>query len=294
MSLMGKQNKIAYMKKIKLIIILIFMCILSACSINRNTVKKTSVTKTELLPTFKDTPTLYFHGLMGSYKNEEPLAQAAKKQGITTSVTRANVDKKGKVKLIGTIKKNAKNPLILVNYQDNVQPSFKRNGVYASNVVKALKKKYHINKVNMIGYSLGNMSIIYYQIQNGNKSSMPRLVKEVSLGGHYDGAYFKELPPGFRQPKGLKLDQNGKPNKMNQTYREMPAVRKIYQKHSVQVLNIFGNIGNQSDGVVETASAKSLKYLVADRNYQEFEVTADHGSLPSNGKVLQKTINFLW
>lgn len=270
------------------------MLTLTACSFNQNEVKKQSGTKTELKPTFRDTPTLYFHGLMGSYKNEEPLAKAAQRSGVTNSVTRANVDDRGKVKLVGKIKADAKNPLVLVNYKDNVQPSFKRNGIYASNVVKALQKKYHIKTVKMIGYSLGNMSIVYYQLQNGNKEKMPKLTKQVSLGGHYDGAYFKELPPGFRQPKNLKIDHNGKPNKMNQTFKEMLPVRKIYRNGNTQVLNIFGDIGNQSDGVVENISSQTLKYLVADHHYQEYQVKSDHGSLPSNKQVIAKTIHFLW
>ena len=152
----------------------------------------------------------YVKMLMGSYKNEKPLVDAAKEAGKTNSVIRANVDETGKVKLKGRIKKNAKNPIVEVNFKDNTQPDFSRNGIYASNVVKALQKKYHINKVNMIGYSLGNIAIIYYMIQNGQKKNMPRLVKQVSIAGHYDGAYFQELPPSFRQPKGLKLDKNGK------------------------------------------------------------------------------------
>lgn len=184
--------------------------------------------------------------------------------------------------------------MILVNYQDNVQPNFRRNGVYATNVVKALQKRYHINKVKMAGYSLGNMSIIYYQLINGRKKKMPRLIKQVSLGGHYDGAYFKELPDSFRQPEDLKLGKDNKPNKMNQTFKQMTKVRSIYRMHPVQVLNIIGNIGNGSDGIVEEASAKSLKYLVADSPYSEFQVNADHGSLPSNTKIIERMINFLW
>lgn len=281
------------MKRFKIIFLILISAItLTACQ--QNSVKHTATPKTGLQPKFKDVPTLYFHGLMGSSKNEQPFAKAAKKRGKTNSVTHANVDEKGRVKLAGTIKGNARNPLVLVDYKDNVQPNFKRNGIYATNVVKALQKKYHINKVKMIGYSLGNMSIIYYQLLNGKNEKMPRLVKQVSLGGHYDGAYFKELPDSFRQPKGLKLDENNKPNKMNQTYKRMTKVRPIYRAHPVKVLNIMGNIGNGSDGVVEEASAKSLKYLVAGSPYLEYQVDTDHGSLPSNEQVINKMIQFLW
>lgn len=270
--------------------------LLSGCSSfqNAKNTQKYRIHQTKQKPVFKDTPTLYFHGLMGSVKNEEPLVKAAQKSSAVSSIIRANVDEKGKVKLVGKLTSKAKNPIVKVNFADNAQIDFNRHGTYASNVVKALQKKYHIQKVNMIGYSLGNIAIIYYVLRNGNNSKMPRLHKMVNLAGHFDGAYFKELPAEFRSPSNLKLDQNGKPNKMNKTYRQMTKVRPILAKHPVEALNIIGDIGNGGDGVVEIASARSLKYLVGKKNYQELIVNTDHGSLPSNQEAIAATIKFLW
>lgn len=281
------------MKKKFLLLIIALVFILSGCS-QPTTLHKSNQHQIIQKPVFKDVPTLYFHGLMGSVKNEEPLVKAAKRDKVTDSVIRANVDETGKVKLIGKLTKKAKNPIVKVNFANNVQSNFSQNGLYASNVVKALQKKYRIQKVKMIGYSLGNMAIIHYLLQNGSNSKMPRLVKMVNLAGHFDGAYFKELPSEFRSPKGLKLDQNGKPNKMNQTYKEMVKVRPILKKYPVETLNVIGDIGNGSDGVVEVASARSLKYLVGAVNYHELIVKIDHGTMPSNQQAIKAAIKFLW
>lgn len=283
-------------KKLFLLILIVCSASLAACAMS-NYSKKAQENKTHRVnkqPVFKDTPTLYFHGLMGSVKNEKPLVDAAEDKGITNSVIRANVDDAGKVKLIGKLTSKAKNPIIKVNFKNNVQPSFKENGIYASNVVKALQKKYRIRKVNMIGYSLGNMAIIHYVIQNGNKKKMPKLVKMVNLAGHFDGAYFKELPAEFRAPKDLRVDANGKPNKMNGTYQKMLKVRPIFQKYPVTCLNVIGDIGNGSDGVVEIDSARSLKYLVGKRNYHELMINADHGTIPNSKQVINKALKFLF
>lgn len=281
------------MKKKFLLLIIAWVFILSGCS-QPTTLHKSNQHQITQKPVFKDVPTLYFHGLMGSVKNEEPLVKATKRDKVTDSVIRANVDETGKVKLIGKLTKKAKNPIVKVNFANNVQSNFSQNGLYASNVVKALQKKYRIQKVKMIGYSLGNMAIIHYLLQNGSNSKMPRLVKMVNLAGHFDGAYFKELPSEFRSPKGLKLDQNGKPNKMNQTYKEMVKVRPILKKYPVETLNVIGDIGNGSDGVVEVASARSLKYLVGAVNYHELIVKIDHGTMPSNQQAIKAAIKFLW
>lgn len=287
-------------KNTLLLTLFIITTLLSACNLksaNKTTNAKINVAETNKKPEFKAIPTLYFHGLMGSYKNELPLVKAAEAAGKTNSVIRANVDETGKVKLKGIIKKDAKDPIVEVNFKDNVQVNFPQNGIYASNVVKALQKKYHINKVNMIGYSLGNIAIIYYMIQNGHKKKMPKLIKQASIAGNYNGAFFKELPEQFRQPKGLKVDNLGKPNKMNLTYKQMLKARSIYKANNVKILNIYGDVGNNSDGVVGVNSALSLKYLISNSNYQTFKVTgtkADHGSLPSNDQVINRVINFLW
>lgn len=53
----------------------------------------------------------------------------------------------------------------------------------------------------------------------------------------------------------MKLDSNGKPNYMNTTYKQMTAARKAYPKGQVAVLNIYGDIGNHTDGRVTNASS---------------------------------------
>lgn len=91
-------------------------------------------------------PTLFFHGGLSNYKGEENMVKAAQKAGVTNSIIRANVDANGKVKLIGTISKNAINPIVEVNYRNNVQLDFKEHGRYARNVVQTLQNEYGIKK----------------------------------------------------------------------------------------------------------------------------------------------------
>lgn len=278
------------MKRTKLYLLsLIFLILLltgSACG---------KATKTK--PSAREIPTLIFHGLGGSYKDELPLARGILKEKRSNKVIRANVNEHGKVKLLGKIKSKSKNPVVLVNYKDNVQPNFERNGLYATHVVMALQKKYDFKKINMVGYSLGNISIIYYQLLHENKPNMPKLNKQVNIAGHFDGANFPELPAGYRSPNNLQLNKQGKPNKRNATYRQMLKVRPMYQKQRVQVLNLIGDSGNHSDGVVENNSSRSLRYLVADKNYHEkifYGPKASHRNLFKNTQVIRSAIEFLW
>ena len=151
----------------------------------------------------------------------------------------------------------------------------------------------------MVGHSLGNISIIYYMLQNGNKKNMPQIQKQVDIAGHFAGLDFDGIPNSIKQPKGMKLNSNGKPNKMNSTYKQMTGVRSLYAKKHVKVLNIIGDIGNGSDGRVDNKSSLSLQYLVRDGNstYRILKINgknAQHSKLHENVQVDKALIKFLW
>lgn len=244
-------------------------------------------------------PTLFFHGGLSNYKSEENMVKAAQKAGVTNSVIRADVDANGKVKLIGAISKNAVNPIVEVNYSNNVQLNFKEHGRYARNVVQTLQNEYGIKKINMVGHSLGNISIMYYLLQTAHDPEMPKLNKQISIGGHFDGLDFKQLPIAIRQLANLHVNREGKPNKTNSTYREMMKLRTLYPNKQTDILNIIGNIGGNSDGIVKNASSLSLEYLVAPmaKTYQVVKIVgknAEHGQLTYNKQVERSIINFLW
>lgn len=243
--------------------------------------------------------TLFFHGGGSSYHAETGMVNAAKRAGVTNTVIRADVINSGKVTLHGNMHRGAINPIVEVNYENNRQLDFNKHGLYATNIAKMLKKQYGVTKINMVGHSLGNISIIYYMLQNGQKKNMPQLQKQVDIAGHFGGLTFDGLPDSIKQPAGMKLNSQGKPNRMNATYKQMTGVRKTYPKGQVDVLNIYGDIGNHTDGRVTNVSSRSLQYLVASRakSYTELKVTgkkAQHSKLHDNSQVDKALIKFLW
>lgn len=245
------------------------------------------------------TPTLFFHGGGSSYHAEEHMADAAKQAGVTKTIIRAMVAKNGQVKLVGKIAPGAINPIVEVNYANNKELNYRKHGEWATNVVVALQKQYHFKRINMVGHSLGNISLIYYSLNNAGNRQLPKLTKQVDIAGHFAGLAFKGMPASVTQPAGLKLNAAGKPNKMNATYREMTKLRQVLPKQQVKVLNLYGNIGGHTDGTVPNVATLSLKYLVAPRakSYQEKEFTgklARHSKLHENPKVDRSLINFLW
>lgn len=90
------------------------------------------------------------------------------------------------------MQRHAINPIVEVNYQNNRQLDFQKHGEWAGNVVRVLQQRYGIKKVNMVGHSLGNISIIYYELQNGRNTRVPQLQKQVDIAGFL---------PRFANPK---------------------------------------------------------------------------------------------
>ena len=276
---------------------LLLVLLLLAVYIFKNNYQKENGTRIRI-----DTPTLFVHGWGSSYHAEESMVAYAQKQHATNSVIRADVSSNGKVTLIGTIKKRAKNPIVEVNLQNNKSifagtknqiAAMNKSSNYIKDVIIALQKRYRFNRINLVGHSMGNLQIAYYLRNNATNAHMPHLNKQVSIAGHYNG-YIGEQGA----PNKTVLSRTGKPQKMSAGYRELLSLRKKFPQNA-DVLNIYGDMGSGSDGDVTVNSARSYRYLVSKRarSYQEKEIRgsrAQHSKLHENTKVDRLLVNFLW
>ena len=248
------------------------------------------------------TPTLFVHGWGSSYHAEESMVAYAQKSHATNSVIRADVNPAGKVTLLGTIKKRAKNPIVEVNLQNNKSifaglsnqtSAMNKSSNYIKDVITTLQKRYRFNRINLVGHSMGNLQIAYYLRNNATNAHMPQLNKQVSIAGHYNG-YVGEQGA----PNKTVLNRAGKPRQMSTGYRALLNLRKKFPQKAA-VLNIYGDMGSGSDGDVTVNSARSYRYLVSKRarSYQEKEIRgprAQHSKLHENTQVDRLLVNFLW
>ena len=251
--------------------------------------------KSEARKTFiqSSRPTIFFHGWGSSSRAERHMANAAKKAGVTKTIIDAKVDKDGRVTLDGSIPKGAINPIVLVNFDNNRGASTQEQGDYAYAVVKALQDNYGITEMNMVGHSYGNMAIVFYMLQHGSDKTLPKLVKQVDIAGHFNGII------GIDEPENITLDDEGKPTSMTESYEELLSLGDNYPQGQVEVLNIYGNTGKVSDERVTNLSSQSLAYLLEGhvKSYQEKEITGpngQHSKLHETALVDKPLIAFLW
>ncbi|WP_454388917.1 alpha/beta hydrolase [Streptococcus sp. Marseille-Q8145] len=241
------------------------------------------------------TPTLFFHGYGSSANAEKHMVEAARQAGVTQTIVTATVDRHAQVTLKGDIPKDAVNPIVMVEFKDNRNANYAQDGEYAAAVVRELQSRYGFKKMNFVAHSMGNMSILFYLLEHAQNEELPKLQKQVNIANHVNGLEGMDLPANLT----ILDSQLGQPSAMSDSYQKLLGLREIYPQDQVDVLNIYGDFKNQSDGSVLNVSSRSLKYLVIDnaKSYQEKRVTgplAQHSQLHENPEVDRLLIDFLW
>ena len=241
------------------------------------------------------TPTLFFHGYGSSANAEKHMAEAARKAGVTQTIITATVDSHAQVTLKGDIPKDAVNPIVMVEFADNRNANYAQDGEYAAAVVRELQARYGFKKMNFVAHSMGNMSILFYLLEHAQNEELPQLQKQVNIANHVNGLEGMDLPANLT----ILDSKTGEPSAMSDSYQKLLGLREIYPQDQVDVLNIYGDLKNESDGSVLNVSSRSLKYLVIDnaKSYQEKRVTgplAQHSQLHENPEVDRLLIDFLW
>lgn len=241
------------------------------------------------------TPTLFFHGYGSSANAEKHMVEAARQAGVTQTIVTATVDRHAQVTLKGDIPKDAVNPIVMVEFKDNRNANYAQDGEYAAAVVRELQSRYGFKKMNFVAHSMGNMSILFYLLEHAQNEELPQLQKQVNIANHVNGLEGMDLPANLT----ILDNHTGQPSAMSDSYQKLLGLREIYPQDQVDVLNIYGDFKNESDGSVLNVSSRSLKYLVIDnaKSYQEKRVSgplAQHSQLHENPEVDRLLIDFLW
>lgn len=213
------------------------------------------------------TTTFFVHGYGSSYRAEQSMANYMVRHGASTGIVRANVADDGSVTFEGRQAKNAKNPIVEVNYDaDHPRRDMNSYGTWLKNVIQADAQKYGTTKINLVGHSMGNIVILNYLNDNLSDSSLPKLNHYVSLAG---GIF-----PGYNQTDNLK--------------QELPS--------NVKVLNIYSNYRGGTDTRVPNKNSRDLRSVFKGRtHYREVELHGlTHSQIHESSKVDQLLINFLF
>ncbi|KRK99012.1 hypothetical protein FD04_GL000162 [Secundilactobacillus odoratitofui DSM 19909 = JCM 15043] len=273
----------------------------------------TSATSNQIKTTSNksDIPTLFVHGVGGMLRSEIPMAKQAVHNGKASWGMIIHVRPNGKLAIKGTLK-NKHNPIILIRFDNNVAGEV-QDAAWLRTILTTLKTKYGVTSYNLVGHSMGAYAAVYYEEYYSHDANQPQLNKLVTLAGPFDGILTrKRYRWEGRAPKAIlklwddsenlnHLNSAGKPTIIHPEYRTLLQQRGQFPRQA-QVMNLYGNVGNghNSDGTVSTASAGSLKYLLASRvrSYEEHEIRgedATHFMLHENNAEVRRLLTaYLW
>ncbi|MCH4171537.1 MAG: alpha/beta hydrolase [Lactobacillus sp.] len=204
------------------------------------------------------TATVFVPGYRGNWISFGGMIYRLNHQGIATKALVAHVAKDGQVTFDQKAKVADNNPMVQVLFKDNTQEH--KQAKQLQGVLRALKTKYHITQVNLVGHSTGG-NIVFDYLTNPKlrDSNVPTTVKFVNIATTFPG----DAKKGKYLPKNL------------------------------QVLNIAGNIWHAgTDGGVPLKQDLALGDIVRPyvARYQEQIVegsplTVYHSLLHENGRV---------
>lgn len=234
-------------------------------------------------------PTLLIHGYVSDLTAEQPLINQLQQKAQAHLVLKILISSDNHFQITQFANLTRQHALIAVGFADNRQYDILQSAAQLHALLRLLYQKYHLRGVNCIAHSRGNQVVmaewLYYQHQQCS-----RLVKYVALGGNFNGTLHYDEPLDNRIVKC-------KPAKMTTTYQRLLTWRhSLTMNDKLQVLNIYGDLGNGDDHQVSVTSARSLHYLLRNHltTYQELMLALTHQQLFTAKQSAQAITNFLW
>ncbi len=231
------------------------------------------------------TPTLFVHGYGGGYGSEKNLiADLSQKSGFR-QVLKYTIDHHGKLSVSGHWQPDVEHPLITVVFNDG-----KPDDTYLSPILSRIKTDYKIKTFNAVGHSAGANAWVNWAVSS-DKENMPELQRLVTIAGPFNGFMGMSEKTDVAT---IKLDPDGKPDTMVDFYKYLADNKEHFPK-SIDVLNIFGNTGKGSDGVVPVNSARALRYIVEEnaKSYTEQEIKnskSQHSKLHQHNLLVNQVL----
>lgn len=247
--------------------------------------QKDNVTKSSV-------PTVFIHGYGGTRFSFGGMIRRFDRQTVGVRSVRLTVQEDGTIEKSGVFEKE-NNPLIQVLFEDNKSNEWSQ-AEWIKNVLVYLKEKYGVEKVNLVGHSMGGVSSLRYLVTYSNQENLPVVSKFVSIGAPFNNFIEDSRTAETIDKEGVLSNQE------SERYQEF-AQKMAQVSITTKILNIGGEIDEQThgDGSVPIGSVAVIGKLLRTHgvNYQFQYVkgkAANHSGLHENQKVDKMVVQFLW
>lgn len=218
--------------------------------------------------------------------------------------TQQDLGIKNRLKIIinGSGKNNLENSklssngnIIQLEFTDK-DTSEKDESKYIASVTKALKEK-GISNISLVGHSMGaNVALRYLETDNYSTNKYPTVHKLVTIAAPFNTGI--DQPDDIRkQFKNNSIDSETKLPKLQDGNFKFFYKNKDNLSPVLQILNIYGDVGDGTDGKISNFSSESLNLLITKEHpYIEMKVTGNqvqHSEIRTNPRVTKQVSKFL-
>ena len=237
--------------------------------------------------------TLFFHGYGGTKYSMGGIIQrlCSRYQAKHTLDLTVNTD--GTIQTSGTFEQAEKSVLINVLFADNKNNEWNQ-AEWIYQALQFVKAQYHIEKVNVVGHSMGGVSLFRFLETYQNQGELPTVEHFISIA-----APFNEFLDTSNEQSVDDLLQQG-PTQISPRYQDFQNNIANFPKN-VQVSLFAGQLSasDLSDGTVPLTSALAVNQLLSSQQIpvETFVfkgILAQHSALHANPKVDKRIAEILW
>ena len=237
-------------------------------------------------------PTIFLPGYFGNRFSFGRLLNRLSLRYQANKSMVVKVDLHGRIRIRGTISQSR--PMIQVLFANKLSRP-EQQATWLADICRALHDRYGVNQVNLVGHSMGCITIFWF-LTHQSATSMVTVKRVVAIAGPFNDS---EIARSTSDIDAYPLNAKGPVKKMP-IYRAL-SKRVFAIPKDIQVLNIAGRISNlqQDDGQVSLNSAFSLRYLLRApvEQYRELVIhgkRATHRLLNENSEVDEGIAKFIW
>ena len=237
--------------------------------------------------------TLFFHGYGGTKHSMGGMIQRLCSRYQATHTLDLTVNTDGTIQTSGTFEQAYKPALINVLFADNKNNEWNQ-AEWIYQALQFVKAQYHIEKVNVVGHSMGGVSLFRFLETYQNQGELPTVEHFISIA-----APLNEFLDTSNEQSLDQLLQQG-PTQISPRYQDFQNNIANFPKN-VRVSLFAGQLSTSdlSDGTVPLTSALSVNQLLSSQQIpvETFVfkgILAQHSALHANPKVDKKIAEILW
>ena len=237
--------------------------------------------------------TLFFHGYGGTKHSMGGMIQRLCSRYQATHTLDLTVNTDGTIQTSGTFEQAEKSVLINVLFADNKNNEWNQ-AEWIYQALQFVKTQYHVEKVNVVGHSMGGVSLFRFLETYQNQGELPTVEHFISIA-----APLNEFLDTSNEQSVDGLLQQG-PTQISPRYQDFQNNIANFPKN-VQVSLFAGQLSasDLSDGTVPLTSALAVNQLLSSQQIpvETFVfkgVLAQHSALHANPKVDKRIAEILW